>query len=45
MVLGRVGLGVRSLASIFLLKGASPGQGKGVVDDELALPRIHKEKG
>jgi hypothetical protein len=43
MVLNRVDLGVRFLASIFLLKGASTGQGKGVVVDEFALPRIHKD--
>jgi hypothetical protein len=44
MALDRAGRGVRFFASIFLLKVASPGQGKGVVDDELALPRIHKEQ-
>jgi hypothetical protein len=44
MALDRAGRGVRFLASIFLLKVASPGQGKGVVDDEFALPRIHKGK-
>jgi hypothetical protein len=44
MVLNLVDLGVRLFASIFLLKGASPGQGKGVVVDELALPRIDKDQ-
>jgi hypothetical protein len=44
MVLYLVGLGVRLFASIYLLKGASPGQGKGVVVDELALPRIDKDQ-
>jgi hypothetical protein len=44
MALSQVGNRVRFFVSIFLLKGASPGQGKGVVDDEFALPRIHKGK-
>jgi len=44
MALNLVGLGVLLFASIYLLKGASPGQGKGVVVDELALPRTDKDQ-